>query len=92
MKISYRILPSPSGIGKWVDGTCDDLHFQAQVFSVGSKYGLKKSAVSRIWIKRGNKVVYNYDRGIDIRSRDPEVQRLKNYILAHAKTMYRRRR
>lgn len=56
----------------WEMGEVDGYKYEAKVYEVGSKFGIKKGRVSKLWIcnprlSKGDKdyVVYNYDRGLD---------------------------
>jgi len=69
----------------WVSGTYKDYRWQAQIFPVGSKYGINKGRVSRLLITdKDNNWLYHFERGLDVRSKSKEVTMLKNYIVAHS--------
>lgn len=64
--------------GSWFHGTVGNARFHAKVYAEPSKFGADPanprrsgwSNVSKLWIKDGETVVYNYDRGFDFAKGD----------------------
>lgn len=46
------------------------------------EYGIKGGRVSKLMIKRGDEITYNYDRGLDIAPTDKETESVLEEILA----------
>jgi len=67
-------------------------NFQAKIFTIGSCFGIKDGRVSKLFVKRNNKVLFNYERGIDI---PPRTLAIKQFVmrwypfLAHEETVFR---
>lgn len=57
-------LRNNTGTG-WITGNVGRFTVQAKVYDEGSHYGIDGGRVSKLWIKDGAEVVYNYDRGLD---------------------------
>lgn len=53
-----------------------------KVYEEGSQFGIDGGKVSKLMLKRNDKVVCNYDRGWDIEPADPDTQ-LAVEILLH---------
>ena len=49
-------------------------HYWMKVYEEGSQFGIDGGKVSKMMLKRNNKVVCNYDRGWDIEPADPDTQ------------------
>lgn len=50
----------------WIEGEFEGCYFQAKVFDNPSDYGIENGSVSKLMVKKNNKVIFNYDRGIDV--------------------------
>ncbi len=48
--------------------------YYVKVYGEGSSYGIEDGRISKLMLKRDNKVLCNYDRGWEIRSRDPDAK------------------
>lgn len=61
----------------WKFGTVDACgilyQWSAKVFETGSKFGIGGGRISKLCIKLGDRIVYNYDRGEDVDEVDPAV-------------------
>jgi hypothetical protein len=44
------------------------------VYGEGSDYGIDEGRISKLMLKRDGKIVCNYDRGWDVRPRDPDTK------------------
>ena len=42
------------------------VHYWAKVYDVGSQYGIEGGRISKLTLKANDKIIYNYDRGLDI--------------------------
>jgi hypothetical protein len=72
--------------GMWKEGNLkvqDRIyHYWMNVYVVGSQFCINGGKVSKLMLKRNDKVVCNYDRGWDIEPADPDTQ-LAVEILLH---------
>ena len=72
--------------GMWKEGSLkihDSIfHYWMKVYEEGSQFGINGGKVSKLMLKRNDKVVCNYDRGWDIEPADPDTQ-LAVEILLH---------
>jgi len=86
LKVIKRVPDRYIGGAIWISGTYKNYFWQAEIFSVGSRYGINKGRVSRLWIKdnKTSEWVYNFDRGLDVRPKNKDVTKLKNYIVSHS--------
>ena len=52
--------------GRWIEFEITSYTVQALVYDEPSEdYGINSGCVSKLWIRKGDNVVYNYDRGLD---------------------------
>jgi hypothetical protein len=52
--------------GRWIELEVASYTVQALVFGEPSEeYGINGGCISKLWIRQGDTVVYNYDRGLD---------------------------
>lgn len=62
----------------WREGTLEIgasvFTYCIKVYGEGSDYGIDEGKISKLMLKRDGRVVCNYDRGWDIRPRDPETK------------------
>ena len=63
----------------WVEGSIkvgDSIfHYWVKHYEVPSEdYGLDGGRISKLMLKRDGKIVYNYDRGVDIGSGDKQTE------------------
>lgn len=62
----------------WKEGTLEIgasvFTYCIKVYGEGSDYGIDEGRISKLMLKRDGRVVCNYDRGWDIRPRDPETK------------------
>ena len=42
------------------------VHYWAKVYDEGSQYGIEGGRISKLTLKTSGKVIYNYDRGLDV--------------------------
>ncbi len=74
-----------SGGGTWVRGTCNGYRFDALVFpehAEQAEWEIGTSRISKLWIKRlaDGRVVYNWDRGLDVPPADAETQAMVEFL------------
>ena len=69
------------GGGRWISGVASEngkdlYNYEALVFAENSIYSLDDSKISKLWIRRiaDRKTVFNFDRGLDVGSPNPEVE------------------
>ena len=62
----------------WKEGTLEIgasvFTYCSKVYGEGSDYGIDEGRISKLMLKRDGRVVCNYDRGWDIRPRDPDTK------------------
>jgi hypothetical protein len=72
--------------GSWVQGRInDEYRFDALVFADHAEsedYGLGRSKISKLWIERlaDHKVMFNFDRGLDVPAVNTEVQVVVDFL------------
>lgn len=60
--------------GNWVEGVVDGHWFQAKVFTEPSEYGINDGRISKLCVSKSDKwegfypskILFNYDRGLDL--------------------------
>ena len=57
-------------------------HYWIKRYDEGSVFGIDGGRISKLMLKRGGKIVCNYDRGWDVEPDDPDTQ-LALEILLH---------
>lgn len=71
----------------WHEGTLkvyDSIfHYWMKVYDEPSQYGINGGKISKLMLKRNGKIVYNYDRGEDVKPADSETQ-LALELLLHS--------
>ena len=57
--------------------------YQAKVYDIGSEHGINQGRVSKLMIRQNkdNKIVFNWDRGMDIDCETDEVRKVLEVIL-----------
>ena len=54
----------------WKEGSLrvngDIFHYWMNQFDEGSEWGIDGGRISKLMLKRDGKIVYNYDRGLDV--------------------------
>lgn len=55
--------------------------YEMKHFEEGSIFGINEGRISKLWISRKGKAVYNYDRGEDIAPADDETKAVLEEIL-----------
>ena len=69
----------------WNEGTVsvneEIFHYWMKQYEEGSEYGINGGRISKLTIKRGGRVVYNYDRGEDIAPIDKNTETALSIIL-----------
>jgi hypothetical protein len=62
----------------WKEGTLEIgasvFRYCIKVYGEGSDYGIDEGRISKLMLKRDGKIVCNYDRGWDVRPRDPDTK------------------
>jgi hypothetical protein len=48
------------------DGGYTVVHYWAKVYDTKSQYGIYGGRISKLTLKADGKVIYNYDRGVDV--------------------------
>ena len=72
--------------GTWVSGTInDEYRFDALVFAEHAEhesYELNQSKISKLWVQRlaDLKVMFNFDRGLDVPAANTEVQVVVDFL------------
>ena len=72
--------------GSWVQGKInDDYRFDALVFADHAEhesYELNQSKISKLWVQRlaDRKVMFNFDRGLDVPAVNTEVQVIVDFL------------
>ncbi len=71
----------------WVQGYLNGVNFDALVFpehAAKESYELDKSKISKLWIKRiaDEKIVFNFDRGMDVAAADETTQKIVDFLCA----------
>ena len=51
------------------------VHYWAKVYDKGSQYGIEGGRISKLTLKENGKVIYNYDRGLDVEPADGETEK-----------------
>lgn len=74
-----------SGAGTWVRGTCNGYRFDALVFpehAEQAEWEIGTSRISKLWIKRlaDGRMVYNWDRGLDVPPADADTQAMVEFL------------
>lgn len=58
----------------WKEGSIrvngDIFHYWMKQFDEGSEWGIDGGRISKLMLKRGGKIVYNYDRSLDVAPAD----------------------
>lgn len=52
-------------IDNWIVGIFRDYNFEAKVYPIRSEYGINGGRISKLFIKRGQKTLFSYDRGFE---------------------------
>lgn len=56
------------------DGKYTAVRYCAKVFDEGSIYGINEGRISKLELRQNGKIVYNYDRGLDIPPQTAEAE------------------
>ena len=71
----------------WKEGSTrvngEVFHYWMKQYESGSQWGIEGGRISKLMLKRGSKIVCNYDRGWDIEPAD-ENTRLATELLLHS--------
>ena len=65
------------------DGGYKAVHYWIKVYEEGSQFGINGGKISKLMLKRGGKIVCNYDRGWDVKPADPDTE-LAVELLLHS--------
>jgi len=57
----------------WTNGKLNGFEFQIKHFEIGSVFGISEGKISKMLIRKNNKILVNFDRGWDVYPRDIEV-------------------
>ena len=71
--------------GAWVSGTLHGHKFEALVFpehAENAEWEIGDSKISKLWIQRDRKTVFNWDRGADVPAADQTVQAIVDFLCA----------
>lgn len=60
----------------------DDISFTAKVFDKGSVHGIDKGRISKLNIRKEDKIIVNFDRGWDVEPKTPEHRAIFETITA----------
>src|SRR5687768_14232278 len=82
-----KITRKAAGAGTWVCGRLSGHRFDALVFpehALDPEYELGKSRISKLWIKRlaDDRMVFNWDRGMDVPAADAMTHALVDFLAA----------
>ncbi|MBE6877526.1 MAG: hypothetical protein E7496_12610 [Ruminococcus sp.] len=50
------------------------VHYWAKVYDEPSEYGIEKGRISKAMLKQNGKIVYNFDRGLDVTPQTEEAE------------------
>lgn len=64
----------------WTKGTYGDFTFSIKHFDEGSVFGIDEGRISKLEIRKGSKILANYDRGWDVEPTE-EVREVYEAIL-----------
>lgn len=64
MNKQVQVLETDSN--NWKGGKYGPYKFTAKVYDSGSRFGINNGRVSKLMVTYRGKIVFNYDRGIDI--------------------------
>ena len=57
-----------------IKGRNSIFHYWVKHYDEPSEYGINEGRVSKLTLKRNGKIVYNYDRGLDVEAVDEETK------------------
>lgn len=82
-----KVTKRTSAPGTWVDGTLAGHRFNALVFPEHAEiadYELGQSKISKLWVQRisDKKVVFHWDRGLDLKADDATVAAIVDFLCA----------
>lgn len=77
----------PQG-GDWFNGTYGDLKFNAKLNSTDTHYGINGGKVIKLLIRKGDKIIANYDRGWDIKPKGANNSAYNHILKALADKKY----
>jgi hypothetical protein len=81
--VTVSVTKDERKISGWVIGEATGGYkFEAKVFDAGSLYGIDGGRVSKLGVRKDNKIVVNYDRGWDVPPQTPEVKAVYRRIIA----------
>lgn len=58
-----------------------EYYYQAKVYETGSNYGINDGRISKLFIKKNDVCVFNYDRGDDVNHLDEDGYKVYDAIL-----------
>lgn len=56
------------------EGSYTAVKYCAKIYDEPSKYGIEEGRISKLELRQGGKIVYNYDRGLDIPPQTAEAE------------------
>lgn len=73
---SQGILSVPIG-----DDQHTDIEYCCKHFEEPSKFGIEGGRISKLMLRQNGRVVYNYDRGLDIEPQTAEAELALSYLM-----------
>ena len=56
------------------EGKTETVHYYCKHFDEPSQYGIENRRISKLTLKQNGKIVYNFDRGLDIEPQTAEAE------------------
>lgn len=63
------------------DGSCTTVHYWMKHFEEGSIFGIRNGKISKLMLRQDETVVYNYDRGLDVKPQTAEAKKALALLL-----------
>ena len=62
----------------WTEGSLrvrnSTFHYWVKHYEEPSEYGIKGGRISKLMLRRSGEIVYNYDRGLDVKAKDEDTE------------------
>ena len=62
----------------WTEGSLrvrnSTFHYWVKYYEEPSEYGINGGKTSKLMLKRSGEIVYNYDRGLDVKAKDEDTE------------------
>lgn len=66
----------------WIKGEYKGFRFVAKCYDEPSQeFGWRGGRISKLEVRKNREIVFNFDRGIDVDTKDPEVQEVLDQIV-----------